>query len=194
MDKNLLKKFLKLISSENDGDALMGLRGAQSLFKSKDVSLEDALCYAADHIDQYKKEEGQSAEKVVAPNSVNMSEVPECRVPSAGTLEIVMSGKSEGDVHQLPGESALHAETIAACLKDAIVVSVISKSRFKLKLRDIKKGDDKTVETILQAEYAQGGIAPILVWTNNRGEVGALATVLRRIIANILPELVTVKE
>ncbi|MCK4944933.1 MAG: hypothetical protein KAI61_01370 [Alphaproteobacteria bacterium] len=192
MDKTLLKNFLKLIGSENDGDAVMGLRGAQSLFKSKDVSLEDALYYAADHIDQYKKEEDQSAEKVVASNSVNMSEVPECRVSSAGNLEIVMSGNSAGDVYQLPGESALHAETIAACLKDAIVVSVISKSRFKLKLKDIKKGNGKIVETILQAEYAQEGVAPVLVWTNNRGEVGALATVLRRIIADIFPELAAV--
>ena len=193
MDKNLLEKFLKLMSSDNDGDSMMGLRGAQSLFKSKDVSLEDALRYAADNIDQYKESESQPAEKSVVSDGVsvgiNVSEVPECRVPSAGILEIVMSGKSKGDMYKLPGESAQHAETIATYLKDAIVVSVISKSQFKLKLRDIKKGNNEIAETILQAEYAQSGIAPILIWTNNRGEVGALATVLRKIIADIFPDL-----
>ena len=188
MDKTLLEKFLKLISSENDGDSLMGLRGAQSLFKSEEVSLEDALRYAVDHIDQYKVEEQKPAAEAEKSNGVNTTGVPECRVPSAGSLEIVMSGKTDGDVYQLSGEAAQCAETIAACLKDAIVVAVISKSKFKLKLRDIKEGG-KVVETTLQAEYITDGVAPVAVWTNTRGEVGTLAAVLRKVIADSLPEL-----
>ncbi|MFH1159057.1 MAG: hypothetical protein V1721_09320 [Pseudomonadota bacterium] len=189
MDKTLLENYLKLTGSENDGDSVMGLRGAQSLFKSEGVSLEDALRYAAGHIDQCREVERRPAAKTVAPEGVNMSEVPECRVPSAGALEIVMSGKSMGERYPLPGESALHAEEIAAGLKDAIVVAVISKSRFKLKLKDIRKSNGEISETILQAEYARPGVASVLIWTNNRGEVGALATVLRRVIADSLPEL-----
>ena len=109
-------------------------------------------------------------------------------MPSAGSLEIVMSGKSDGDVYQLPGEAAKCAEIIAACLKDAIVVAVISKSKFKLKLKDIKKGS-KVIETILQAEYAADGVAPVVVWRNSRGEVGTLAAVLRKVITDSFPEL-----
>ena len=188
MDKTLLEKFLKLISSENDGDSLMGLRGAQSLFKSEEASLEDALRYAVDYIDQYKAKEQQSAAEDGKSNGVNTTGVPECRVPSAGSLEIVMSGKSDGDVYQLPGEAAQCAEIIAACLKDAIVVAVISKSKFKLKLKDIKKGS-KVIETILQAEYTTDGVAPVVVWRNSRGEVGTLAAVLRKVITDSFPEL-----
>ena len=188
MDKTLLEKFLKLISSENDGDSLMGLRGAQSLFKSEEVSLEDALRYSVNHIDQYKAKEQQPATEAEKSNGVNMTGVPECRVQGVGSLEIVMSGKADGDVYQLPGEAAQCAEIIAECLKDAIVVAVISKSKFKLKLRDIKKGS-RVVETILQAEYVTDGVAPVVVWRNSRGEVGTLAAVLRKVIADSLPEL-----
>ncbi len=194
MDKSLLEKYLKLMGSANDSDAVMGLRGAQSLCQSESVTLDNALFYAVDHIDQWrthpdKTENRQPAAKAAVTPSVNMSGVPECRVPRPGVLEIVRDGNSAGDVYTLPGEAARDAETIAAGLKDAIVAAVINKSRFKLKLSDIKNGRGEVTETILQAEYERPGMSPIQVWANNRGEVGALATVLRKLVVNSLPEL-----
>jgi hypothetical protein len=194
MDKDLLEKFLKLIASENDGDAVMGLRGAQSLFQSSGLTLEDGLRHAASTAGQWKKSaspviDHQSAAKPAASSAVNISGVPECRVKQAGVLEIVLSGKTEGDIYPLPGEAAKDADAIAAGMKDAVVAAVINKSRFKLKLNDIKNGRGDIVETILQAEYERAGMIPIRIWANNRGEVGALATVLRKAVVTSMPEL-----
>ena len=87
-------------------------------------------------------------------------------------------------------EAALQADVIASNLKDAVVAAVINKSRFKLKMVDTKDAKGKIVETILQAEYERPGMSPVRIWVlNNRGEVGALAVVLRKAVANSLPEL-----
>lgn len=191
MDKNLLEKFLKLLGSESDPDAVMGLRGLQNLCRSSGVSLEEALHYAVTHIDQWRAPSApaQPAAKPAAPVGVNMSAVPECRVPRPGVLEVVLAGKVAGDAYPLPGAAAEQAEAIAAGLKDAVVAAVINKSRFKLKLSDIKNSRGDVVETALQAEYERAGMSPIQIWVNNRGEVGALATVLRKAVAASLPEL-----
>jgi hypothetical protein len=194
MDKSLLEKFLRLMESPNDPDAVMGLRGLQNLFQSEKASLNEALRYAADHMEQWlaKPAVDKPVEKVaVASAAVNMSGVPDCRVSRSGVLEIVREGNSTGDAYPLPGESARHADAISQCLMDAIVAAVINKSRFKLKLNDVKnsKGD---IETVLQAEYERPGMSPVPVWTNTRGEVGALATVLRKLVATSLPELAAV--
>jgi hypothetical protein len=202
MDKSLLEKFLKLIASENDSDAVMGLRGAQNLFKSEGVSLDNALRYAAENIGKL----GQGADKTInlqaseksaasavaqpaAPPAVNISGVPECRMLRPGTVEIVLSGKSVGDIYPLSGVAAQDAESIAFSLKDAIIAAVINKSRFKLKLIDIKSGKGDILETILQAEYERVGMTPVRIWTGNRGDVGALAAVLRKAVSTSLPEL-----
>jgi hypothetical protein len=202
MDKNLLEKFIKLLGSAQVSDALMGLYGVQDLFKSEGASLDNALRYAAGNLDKL----GQGAAKTInlqaaeqaappavvkpaAPPAVNISGVPECRMLRAGVLEIVQPGKAEGDVYQLPGTSAQDAESIAFSLKDAIVAAVINKSRFKLKLLDVKNGKGDILETILQAEYERVGMTPVRIWTGNRGDVGALAAVLRKAVATSLPEL-----
>ena len=205
MDKNLLEDFLKLIGSENDSDAVMGLRGAQNLFRSTGASLEAALRYAADNFDRWgsvpdKTTDHQSAatpkaaparlgEASGVARAVNMSAVPECRVSAPGAVEIVLSGKAGGDIYKLPGAAAQQAEDIALRLKDAVIAAVINKSRFKLKLQDVKSGNGDIIETILQAEYERQGMIPIRIWVNGRGEVGALAAVLRKAIATSLPEL-----
>jgi len=198
MDKNLLENCLKMMASENDSDAVMGLRSAQNMFKASGASLENALRYAAGNLGQL----GAVAEKTIshqpaqkspapsaAPSAVNISGVPECRVTRAGAVEIVLAGKSEGDVYQLPGGAAQHAEVIALSLKDALVAAVINKSRFKIKLVDVKNSNGDIVETVLQAEYERPGMTPIRIWVNNRGDVGALAAVLRKAIATSLPDL-----
>lgn len=190
MDKDLLEKLLKMLASDNDADAVMGLRGAQKLFQSAGAELEDALRYAADHTAQWAKcKEVIHQQKAAAP-TVNNSGVPECRVTRPGVLEVVPAGKTTGELYPLPGESARDAEKIAVCLKDAIVAAVINKSRFKLKLNDIKNNKGEIVETILQAEYERTGMVPVQIWLmNNRGEVGALAAVLRKLVANNMPDL-----
>ena len=115
-------------------------------------------------------------------------DVPDIRVQGSNAVEIVLSGKTE--VCQLPGESAQHADTIATNLKDAVIAAVLNKSKFKLKLFDIKNGKGEITETALQAEYDRAGMVPIRIWVlNNRGEVGALASVLRKAVSTSLPEL-----
>jgi hypothetical protein len=195
MDKNLLEKFLKLTVSENDSDAVMGLRGAQNLFRDEGACLETALLYAAENADKWARatektiDQAAPAPKATAPAAVNISGVPECRA-KAGAVEIVLSGKAEGDVYLLPGEAANHAEMIAAGLKDAIVAAIINRSRFKLKLLDNKNAKGEIVETVLRAEYERVGMTPVPVWAlANRGEVAAVATLLRKAIATSLPEL-----
>jgi len=118
------------------------------------------------------------------------SKLPECRAPRAGALEIVPPGKAQGDIQVLPGASARHAETISSNLKDAIVAAIVNKSRFKLKLSDIKNNGGEVLETILQAEYERADMQPVRIWMNTRGEAGALAVVLRKAVAQSLPELV----
>jgi hypothetical protein len=194
MDKILLEKFLKLLGSENVSDALMGLYGVQDLFKSEGASLENALRYAADNVDKLaqgadKTINLQAAKKPAAPPAVNISGVPECRMPRAGAVEIVQPGKAEGDVYPLPGNAALQADSIAFSLKDALVAAVINKSRFKLKLLDVKNNSGSILETILQAEYERPGMTPVRIWAGGRGEVGALAAVLRKAVTTSLPEL-----
>lgn len=202
MDKALLKKYLKLIHSETDSDAVMGLRGAQNLFKSAGVSVEDALQYAVDHLDQWRpaKKEKAPESKFVKKTAtgevtakspvVALAGVPECRVVSPGVIEVIPAGKASGETCKLPGEAAIDAKLIAAHLKDAIVAALVNKSHFKLKLFDIKNAKEEIVETVLQAEYDRDGMTPIRIWKHNRGELGALATVLRRLITKSFPDIV----
>jgi hypothetical protein len=196
MDKKLLENCLKMIGSENDVDAVMGLRGAQNMFKESGASLESALRYAADHLGQLgaadktiSSQPAQKSASPAAPSAVNVSGVPECRMPQMGVIEIVLAGKTQGDAYQLPGAAAQQSEAIALGLKDALIAAVVNKSRLKLKLLDIKSGGGDIVETILQAEFERPGMTPIRIWANGRGEVGALAAVLRKAIATTLPEL-----
>ncbi len=118
----------------------------------------------------------------------NLPGMPECR-PGVNAVEIVPPGKTSGHIYALPGESAPAAGTIAECLKDALVAAIINKSRFKLKVVDARNGKGEVIETFLQAEYERPGMVPVRIWVNNRGEVGALATVLRKAVAESLPEV-----
>ncbi|MBI3440496.1 MAG: hypothetical protein HY052_01620 [Proteobacteria bacterium] len=195
MDKKLLEKYLKQIGSDSDVDAVMGLRGLYSLFQSTGVSMENALWYAVDHLNQCvrntdKELEQQSPQQSPAASVASMSSLPECRMSRPGMVEIVPSGKTHGDLYPLPGSAARYADTIAAGLKDALVVAVVNKSRFKLKLIDAKGSRDEGAEAILQAEYERPGMTPVRVWAGSRGEVGALAAVLRKAMNNSVPELV----
>ena len=90
----------------------------------------------------------------------------------------------------LPGAAAAETQAIADGVKDVLVAAVINKSRFKLKLVDIKDRYGEVTETVLQGEYDRENMQPVKVWSNVRGEVAALATVLRRAISATVPDLV----
>ena len=193
MDKSAVDKMLKMAVSENDTDALMGLRGLQGGFKSDGIPFTDAVMFAFDNLQLLKDRAAKtqvvesSAPKSAAP--VTMSGMPQCRVAKAGNIELIAPNKDSGLLVPLPGAAAEQAEGIALALKDALVAAVINKSRFKLKVFDIKNNRGEIVETALQAEYERAGMAVVRVWVNVKGEVAALANVLRKSIATVFPEL-----
>ncbi len=196
MDQSDLEKFVKMMASENDIDAVMGLRGLQAACRASGVGLDALLSFAVQNLGAIKKE-GMTFDNVAATPAksaasapVSVSGMPQCRMPKPGYVEIIAPGQTQGEQVQLPGASAAEAETIASNLKDALVAAIINKSRFKLKLLDIKNNRGEIVETVLQAEYDRQGMTPLRVWVNIRGEVAALATVLRKTVSNSLPDLV----
>lgn len=194
MDKGLLDRMIAMMASGNDADAVMGLRGVQGLFEAEGASLGAALLYGAANIGALK-----AAQKTVIDHAppaaaqpappAEISGMPQCHAPCAGCIAIVPAGKTGGDVVALPGAAAEEAADIALHLKDALVAAVLNKSRFRLKVLDVKNGRGEVVETVLQAEYEREGMTPIRVWSNVKGEVAALASVLRRAVANSVPEL-----
>lgn len=192
MDKATLEKLLKLLSSENDSDAVMGLRGLQGYFREEGVDLNTAVEFSIAHIDDLKKE-SMTIDHIMAEKNpqgpASISGMPQCRSPKAGCLEIIPPGKTQGEIVMLQGEAVNHVQDIVTNLKDALVAAVINKSRFKLKLLDIKNARGETVETILQAEYERQGMSPMPVWRNVKGEVAALAAVLRKAMSSAFPEL-----
>lgn len=196
MDLPMLEKMLKMMESSGDTDALMGLRGAQRMFEAKGVGFTQAVLYAAQNVDTLKASQKTTIEQAPASKFaastavVNVSGMPDCRVQKPGHVEIVLAGKAAGDPIVLPGASAADAEAIAMGLKDALAAAVVNKSRFKLKLVDVKNKRGEVVETVLQAEYERQGMIAIRIWGNVKGEVAALAAVLRKAVANALPELV----
>ncbi len=103
---------------------------------------------------------------------------------------IIPPGTIAGEKIPLPGAAAAQSQEIADGVKDVLVAAVINKSRFKLKLVDVKDRFGDVAETILQGEYERDNMQPVKVWSNVKGETAALATVLRRAVAAALPDLV----
>jgi hypothetical protein len=192
MDSETFSKMLKMANSDSDSDAVMGLRGLQGLFAEDGVTFEAAIRYARENLDAIRAKNPQTIEQAPkkGPGPVSVSGMPQCRVPKPGCVEIIAPGATEGAIVPMQGAAAESAEAIAFGLKDALVAAVINKSRFKLKVVDVKNGRGEVVETLLQAEYDREGMSPVRVWSNLRGEVAALATVLRKGVAASLPDLV----
>jgi len=201
MDKDLLAKFIDLMNSENDSDAIMGLRGVQNLFKDIGGSFKNTLMQASDNIIAIEVNKKQSSfinsaslnNSDIAENkieSVNESGVPELRVLSEGSIELVLSGNSSGKIYKLPEESAIDIIDIAENMKDSMVAAIISKCKFKLKLFDIKDDGGNIIETELRAEYEREDVIPVKIWSNNsRGETGLLASVLRKLVSTNISNL-----
>ncbi len=193
MDKNQFDQMLKMMQSDSDSDALMGLRGLQGLFKHDGVDFGEAIAFLVQNMDAVKAKKPviDNAPKAAAARPpVTISGMPQCHMPRGGFIEIVPPGTTTGLQVQLPGAAGEDAENIANNFKDALVAAAINKSRFKLKLIDMKNASGEVVETALQAEYERAGMTAIRVWANVRGEVAALATVLRKALATALPDLV----
>ncbi|MDD9900809.1 MAG: hypothetical protein OXT65_07510 [Alphaproteobacteria bacterium] len=197
MDKAALEKTLGMLASGSDTDIVMALKAVEGLLAEEGITVAAAVQYAIDHADDVRKTCMPRAVSVAAaPDAtpekdvVSVSGMPECRVAAPGCIEIVVSGEGAGTQIELTGESAAAAQEVADHLKDAMVAAVINKSRFKLKLVDIKNGRGEVEETILQAEYDRDGMTPVKVWSNVRGEVAGLATVLRRAVKDTVPDLV----
>lgn len=193
MDPKEIEKIVRMMQSASDSDAVMGLRSFQRAVEAAGLDFGKVIPAAFSQAVAEAAKPDQTIEqtksaKQAAP--VAISGTPQCRVPQQGALELIPSGKTSGEIVTLPGVSASHSDAIASNLKDALVAAAINKSRFKLKLMDNKNARGEVIETVLQAEYERGGMSPIWVWVNVRGEVAALATVLRRALAACMPEFI----
>lgn len=194
MDKDGFQNLIKMMSSENDSDAVMGLRGFQAWLREETVPFDKAMAHVFDNLASLRAP--LSAAKVMgtaAPaerGEIKVSGMPQCAVVTVGVIMIVPPGATSGEVITLPGAAAAETQAIADGVKDVLVAAVINKSRFKLKLVDIKDRYGEVTETVLQGEYDRENMQPVKVWSNVRGEVAALATVLRRAISATVPDLV----
>jgi hypothetical protein len=199
VDKASFEKVLKMLESGSDSDIAMGVRALNGMFAEEGVTLGQLMAFGFSRLDQVKtlvapaavvEQQVQQTPATTQRSPVQMSGMPQCQSPRAGCVEIIPPGQTTGEVLLLPGSAAPCAQDIANGLKDALVAAVINKSRFKLKLFDIKNAKGEVVETALQAEYEREGMTPVRVWVNVRGEVATLAAVLRKAVANSMPDLV----
>lgn len=194
MDKSALEKMLKMTDSDSETDAIMGLRGIQGGFRAEGLTLSEAVLFAFDNIAVMKQRKPavtieQKPAVPAAPKPVSTTGMPNCRMPKPGHIELLAPGAASGTVIALPPSAAEDAAHIADHMKDALVASVINKSRFKLKLFDVKNNRGEILETCLQAEYDRDGMAVVKIWTNVRGECANLATLLRKAAAQVYPDL-----
>lgn len=194
MDQDTLQKLIKMMQSENDADAVMGLRGLQALVKGEDVDFAKVIAFLGENLAALKEENSappESQMQAAEPKGeLKVSGMPQCVATQPGVLMIIPPGQTNGESVPLPGAAAQESVEVAAHFKDVLVAAAINKSRFKLKVLDIKDKYGDVEETILQAEYDREGMSPIKVWGNVKGEVAALATVLRRAVANTFPDMV----
>jgi|GEM_PF-1341231 len=193
MDNDTLQKLVKMMQSENDADAVMGLRGFQALLKGEEVDFAQAMDYIGANLASLKAKKEVTLDSLTqAPAQraqLQVSGMPQCVLAKPGVLMIVPPGQETGESVALPGAAAADGNAVADGLKDALVAAAINKSRFKLKVVDIKDRGGDVIETVLQAEYDRDGMAPIRVWGNVKGEVAALATVLRRAVSSSMPDM-----
>ncbi len=192
MDKSGMEKLVAMMASDTDSDAVMGLRGFQAWLREENVSFAKAVMSIVDNLPALRTP--LSADSLTgAPQergAVSVSGMPQCVAVMPGIIMIIPPGQTEGEKITLPGAAAAQTREIADGVKDVLVAAVINKSRFKLKLVDIKDRFGEVVETVLQGEYDRAGMQPVKVWTNVKGETAALATVLRRAVSAALPDLV----
>ena len=80
-------------------------------------------------------------------------------------------------------------------LVSSVPVSIISETEIAAAapdwaaLRTLPDDPGEFLALRLRAEYDRDGMMPVQVWVNARGEVAALAAVLRKGLANAMPEI-----
>lgn len=195
MVNDTMQKLIKMMQSENDADAVMGLRGFQALLKGEEVDFAKAMHFLGENLNGLKEKkvatfENMTQEAAKPRAQLQVSGMPQCVISQPGILMIIPPGQEKGEIVQLPTAAAAAGDAVAAGLKDVLVAAAINKSRFKLKVLDIKDKYGDVTETVLQAEYDRDGMSPIKVWSNVKGEVAALATVLRRAVSSSMPDMV----
>ncbi|HCS22204.1 MAG TPA: hypothetical protein PLW48_04240 [Alphaproteobacteria bacterium] len=192
MDKNGFEKLVAMMASDNDSDAVMGLRGFQAWLREENVPFAKAAQSVFDNLASLRAPINADS-LTAAPQergAVKVSGMPQCVAVLPGIIMIIPPGQTEGEKITLPGAAAAQTKEIADGVKDVLVAAVINKSRFKLKLVDIKDKYGEVVETVLQGEFDRDNMQPVKVWANVKGETAALATVLRRAVAAAVPDLV----
>ncbi len=192
MDHHTLRRMAELMASTNDTDAVMGLRGVQGALDAEGVALSSALDFVFAHLAEIKavqqpQDVAVPVQPAAAMPAVAVTGMPQC-VAQAGTV-IVMLPEGAPETMALPGQAGDYAALIAEILTDALVAAAINKSRFKLKVVDVKNAKGEVMETTLRAEYEREGMTPVVVWSHTRGEVAALAAVLRKGLAVAAPDL-----
>ena len=195
MVNDTMQKLIKMMQSENDADAVMGLRGFQALLKGEEVDFAKAMHFLGENLNGLKEKkvatfENMTQEAAKPRAQLQVSGMPQCVISQPGILMIIPPGQEKGEIVQLPTAAAAAGDAVAAGLKDVLVAAAINKSRFKLKVLDIKDKYGDVTESVLQAEYDRDGMSPIKVWSNVKGEVAALATVLRRAVSSSMPDMV----
>lgn len=197
MDREMLDRLIAMMTSENDTDAVMGLRGLQGLLRTEGVDFAKLIAQAVAQAGTMKAAAPAPSAPVIEQTAVAPKAPPSTPVVAGGLPQCVANGSDltlatpagTQEVINLPALAAQSAGMIAESLTDAIVAAVINKSRMKLKLVDVKDPKGLVVETMLRAEYDREGMMPVQVWVNARGEVAALAAVLRKGLANAMPDI-----
>lgn len=197
MKREEFNGLISALTSTSDSDALLALHALVSYLRKEGIDPQKAFGVMHEQLDQLKRE-SVTFDAVIQPVAavsverppVSVSGVPQCHAPKPGCIELIVPGTTQGELVMLPGASAENSDAIADAVKDALLASVLNKSRFKLKLLDIKDQRGQIIETVLQAEYDRAGMTPIRIWVHARGEVASLAAVLRKAVANSFPDLV----
>ena len=187
LDLELLAKLAERMGSDVEGEALSGLHAVAGMFMDSGNTLKDAVLFAAGHMDMWAVRKAVPVpEKKAAGGDQG---IPDCRPEGASALRLFRPGHKESEVFVLSGDVVSARDDICLHLKDALVVALLHKCAFRLKLADIKDDKGIVVETVVQAEYQKPGSVPVRIWAGNRGEAGVLATTLRRAVAWALPDL-----
>ncbi len=193
MNRDDIERLIAMMASENDTDAVMGLRGLQGLLRVEGIDFKQARAGGLAQVQAASVRADAPAPTIEmpapakAPAGIVAAGVPHCTA-NGGDLTLAIAG-GQREVISLPALAAQHAGLIADSLTDAIVAAIINKSRMKLKLVDNRNSKGEVIETVLRAEYERDGMMPVQIWTNARGEVAALAAVLRKGLGSAAPDL-----
>lgn len=184
-----IHNFVSLTGSFNDDETLQAIRNLRAALEQSGARLEDVVHYAvtSDDFWQSLSRPAQTAPSDEGRESGGGASggLALCRWTSLDGQPGIETAPPDGTPKQwvIAGNAANQAENIAEHLKDALVVASINKCSLKIKLKDIKDEDEKTMGTLVQAEYDKD-LAPIIIWSGDRGDAASLASTLRQAAAH----------